>query len=70
MHDTFKKLQKQAAVDGLDEKGNIVKKTVPVIYKQEFREQMGILGQQENAFLADRIFEVFVVSKNGMITFE
>ena len=70
MHDTFKKLQKQAAVDELDEKGNIVKKTVTVIYKQEFREQMGILGQQENAFLADRIFEVFDVSKSGMITFE
>ena len=31
---------------------------------------MGILGQQENAFLADRIFEVFDVSKSGMITFE
>jgi hypothetical protein len=44
LHDTFKKLQKQVTMDESDEKGNILKKTVPVIFKQEFREQMGILG--------------------------
>jgi Ca2+-binding EF-hand superfamily protein len=31
---------------------------------------MGILGQQENAFLADRIFEVFDVNNDGVLTFE
>lgn len=31
---------------------------------------MGILGQQENAFLSDRIFEVFDSNKDGMLTFE
>lgn len=41
-----------------------------VMYKKEFREQMGILGQQENAFLADRIFEVFDVNNDGVLTFE
>lgn len=31
---------------------------------------MGILGQQENAFLADRIFEVFDINKDGVLTFD
>ena len=30
---------------------------------------MGILGQQENAFLADRIFEVFDMDHDGMLDF-
>lgn len=40
------------------------------MFKREFREQMGILGQQENAFLADRIFEVFDVDQDGMLDFD
>jgi Ca2+-binding EF-hand superfamily protein len=31
---------------------------------------MGILGQQDNAFLADRIFEVFDENKDGVLIFE
>lgn len=31
---------------------------------------MGILGQQENAFLSDRIFTVFDSNKDGMLSFE
>ena len=38
------------------------------MFKDSFREQMGILGQQSNAFLADRIFEVFDKDKDGKIS--
>lgn len=36
----------------------------------QFRNIMGLLGQNENPFLADRIFECFAVNSTGSIEIE
>lgn len=59
-----------ATIEKKDEAGNVTKKSLNVMNKEQFRNQMGILGQQENAFLADRIFEVFDINKDGVLSFE
>ena len=43
---------------------------VEVMNKEQFRAQMGILGQQQHPFLADRIFEVFDMDRDGRINFQ
>jgi Ca2+-binding EF-hand superfamily protein len=40
------------------------------IKKEGFRDQMGMLGQRENAFLADRIFDVFDADCDGTLNFD
>ena len=37
--------------------------------KEQFRSQMGLLGQQGHPFLADRMFEVFDPERRGCINF-
>lgn len=38
--------------------------------QDQFREIMGLLGQQQNAFLADRIFQSFDEDKDGCLKLE
>ena len=40
------------------------------MHRDQFRLQMGLLGQQQHPFLADRIFEVFDRDAKGRLTFE
>jgi len=49
----------------LNNNGKPVTKNVDVMNKVQFRSQMGLLGQQEHPFLADRMFEVFDVRGSG-----
>ena len=37
--------------------------------KEQFRSQLGLLGQQQHPFLADRIFDVFDSKKEGYLVF-
>ena len=41
----------------------MVEKSIEVMNKEQFRSQMGLLGQQQHPFLADRMFEVFEASQ-------
>ena len=53
-----------------DEDGKMKETTELVMYIEQFREQMGLLGQRQNPFLADRIFDCFAKNKDGKMTCE
>ena len=40
-----------------------------VMNKEQFRSQMGLLGQQGHPFLADRMFEVFDTKRENYLVF-
>lgn len=46
------------------------KSKVRVMERAQFRNIMGLLGQQENPFLADRIYDIFDEDRDGNISFE
>ena len=64
----FKKGAKKIKVTETGEDGKAYERTEAVMYIQQFREQMGLLGQRQNPFLADRIFDVFDKDKDGKLT--
>ena len=64
----FRKGAKKIKVNVENDDGTMKEKTETVMYLKQFREQMGLLGQRQNPFLADRIFEVFDKDKDGMLT--
>lgn len=47
----------------------MVEKSIEVMNKEQFRSQMGLLGQQQHPFLADRMFEVFDTRKVDRLEF-
>jgi len=51
----------------VNEDGKVVERMVEVMNKEQFRSQMGLLGQQQHPYLADRIFEVFDTDCDGRI---
>lgn len=50
--------------------GKRVEQDAQVLTKEGFRSQMGLLGQQQHPFLADRIFDVFDTDQDGLISFD
>ena len=66
----FKKASTKQKIIVENEKGVRQEKTVEAMNKEQFRSQMGLLGQQQHPFLADRIFEVFDREGTGRIVFK
>lgn len=47
-----------------------MERTVEAMNKEQFRSQMGLLGQQSSPFLANRIFEVFDTDGDDFLDFK